>query len=375
MKFSCCAIRRSMIGDRRAGAEHELLGLAHVDQRRDAAAFAHLRQLQRLLARGQRPPRDIELQVERAQLEVRLGDLADEGRQHRAPPPLAWRGAARAPPRWRGGSGPRSRAPTPCCPRVGGLPRCAPPSIPAAGVRPPPACTSALDARILVRSRDPELRLRLQHARRGEPHVVVLRRARCARAPAAARPGTPPTTSRRRMRDRRPRRSAPRIASGVGQHRLRVVRTDQAAGAQQTGRRYRQRVARRESHDALDPGAGVIAALRERDLHVASFSTCTNSIGIRKMASSVAASMPLITTVPRMRRDAAPDPSAIQSGTQPRMNANDVIRIGRSRSLRALERRRHQVLALLRSRALANSTIRIAFFAARPISMTTPICA
>ena len=35
--------------DGRAGAEHELLGLAHVDQRRDTAAFTHLRQLQRLL--------------------------------------------------------------------------------------------------------------------------------------------------------------------------------------------------------------------------------------------------------------------------------------------------------------------------------------
>ncbi len=50
------------------------------------------------------------------------------------------------------------------------------------------------------------------------------------------------------------------------------------------------------------------------------------------MAISVAASMPLITTVPRIRRAAAPEPVAIHSGTQPRMNANDVIRIGRSRS-------------------------------------------
>ena len=30
--------------------------------------------------------------------------------------------------------------------------------------------------------------------------------------------------------------------------------------------------------------------------------------------------------------------------------------------------------ALFRSASLANSTIRIAFFAARPISMTSPIC-
>ena len=43
--------------------------------------------------------------------------------------------------------------------------------------------------------------------------------------------------------------------------------------------------------------------------------------------------MPPMTTVPRTRRETAPEPEAIQSGTQPRMNAKAVIRIGRNRIL------------------------------------------
>src|SRR6202022_2165206 len=61
----------------------------------------------------------------------------------------------------------------------------------------------------------------------------------------------------------------------------------------------------------------------------ASRSTRTNSSGMRKTAIIVAANMPVMTTVPRMRRAAAPEPVATHSGTQPRMKANDVIRMGR----------------------------------------------
>src|SRR4029434_1858713 len=64
----------------------------------------------------------------------------------------------------------------------------------------------------------------------------------------------------------------------------------------------------------------------------------------------VAVSMPLMTTVPRMRRDAAPEPSAIHSGTQPRMKANDVIRIGRRRKLSAFERGDDQLFTFVHAR-------------------------
>ena len=58
------------IGDRGAGAEHELLGLTHVEQRRRAAALRAPASAAAILPRRQRPLRDVELQVERAQLEV-----------------------------------------------------------------------------------------------------------------------------------------------------------------------------------------------------------------------------------------------------------------------------------------------------------------
>ena len=87
----------------------------------------------------------------------------------------------------------------------------------------------------------------------------------------------------------------------------------------------------------------------------------------------VAASMPAITAVPRTRRPAAPAPVAIQSGRQPSTNANDVIRIGRSRR-RAASRAASVTFCPRSTPAFANSTMRIAFLAARPISMTSPIC-
>ena len=96
----------------RARAEHELLRFADVEERGDAAALAHLRQLQRILARGQRALRDLELQIERAQLEVGVGDVADDRRQHGAPAPFGREQLRPRGLRWRAGSGPRNPAPS-----------------------------------------------------------------------------------------------------------------------------------------------------------------------------------------------------------------------------------------------------------------------
>ena len=54
--------------------------------------------------------------------------------------------------------------------------------------------------------------------------------------------------------------------------------------------------------------------------------------GIRKIAMKLAASMPPMTVKPMTWRDSAPAPLALASGTQPRMNAKLVIRIGRRRN-------------------------------------------
>ena len=86
---------------------------------------------------------------------------------------------------------------------------------------------------------------------------------------------------------------------------------------------------------------------------------------------NVDASMPPATAVPTELRDAAPAPVASASGNTPRMNANDVIRIGRRR-MRA-DSIAASTIDMPRSRSCsANSTIRIEFFAARPTSRTRP---
>ena len=88
--------------------------------------------------------------------------------------------------------------------------------------------------------------------------------------------------------------------------------------------------------------------------------------------STVEASIPPNTVVPRDCRLAAPAPAATTSGDTPRMNASAVIRIGRSRSFTACIAASSTVLPSSRSR-LANSTIRMAFLADSPISITSPI--
>ena len=93
---------------------------------------------------------------------------------------------------------------------------------------------------------------------------------------------------------------------------------------------------------------------------------------MRKIETKVAASIPPMTVVPRICRDAAPDPAAIHSGTHPRMKANAVIRIGRSRRRAPANAASTIGLPFARS-ALANYTIRIVFLAARPMSITKPI--
>ncbi len=100
----------------------------------------------------------------------------------------------------------------------------------------------------------------------------------------------------------------------------------------------------------------------------------TKSTGMRKMAIPVENSMPVIVTVPISRRAWPPAPSAFHSGNSPKMNANDVMRIGRSRR-RAPFSAASTSDSPFSSSALANSTMRIAFFAERPISMRRPIWA
>jgi hypothetical protein len=71
-------------------------------------------------------------------------------------------------------------------------------------------------------------------------------------------------------------------------------------------------------------------------------------------------------------RALVPAPLASTSGTTPRMNANDVITIGRKRARAASVAASRIGLPAARS-SRANSTMRIAFFAESAISKTSPI--
>ena len=92
-----------------------------------------------------------------------------------------------------------------------------------------------------------------------------------------------------------------------------------------------------------------------------------------KTPSAVATSIPQKTAVPMTLRDAAPEPDASIRGTTPRMKANAVMRIGRKRS-RAASSPASRAVAPWSRFIFANSTMRIEFFAASPISISRPIC-
>ena len=84
--------------------------------------------------------------------------------------------------------------------------------------------------------------------------------------------------------------------------------------------------------------------------------------------------MPVNTLMPSDRRALAPAPVARTSGRTPRMNANDVMRMGRNR-VRAASTADSMMglLSMVRS-SRATSTIRIPFLADSAINSIMPIC-
>ena len=92
------------------------------------------------------------------------------------------------------------------------------------------------------------------------------------------------------------------------------------------------------------------------------------------MAKLVAASIPPSTVQPIVLRATELAPEAKANGNTPRINAMDVIKIGRKRSRTASNVAGITAIPLS-TRSLANSTINIAFFADKPINVIKPICA
>ena len=104
-----------------------------------------------------------------------------------------------------------------------------------------------------------------------------------------------------------------------------------------------------------------------------SFWNSTNRAGTMSTWSIMPMSIPPIEPVPRARLPLAPAPVANIMGRRPMIMASEVMRMGRRRAVAPW------MAALttdmpVRRRSTANSTIRMAFLARRPISMMSAIC-
>src|SRR6185312_4504466 len=98
----------------------------------------------------------------------------------------------------------------------------------------------------------------------------------------------------------------------------------------------------------------------------------TKNDGTKITARHVDAIIPLNTDRPSDTRALAPAPVAVTNGNTPRMNANEVIRIGRN-LVRAASSAASRIGSPEARLSRATSTIRIAFFADNAISSTNPI--
>lgn len=94
--------------------------------------------------------------------------------------------------------------------------------------------------------------------------------------------------------------------------------------------------------------------------------------GIKKIAIKVAANIPPITGQPNAWRLAAPAPLDKTNGTQPKIKAIEVMMMGRKRK-RAASKAESSRLIPSSCFITANSTIKMAFFAAKPTKVTNPI--
>jgi len=81
-----------------------------------------------------------------------------------------------------------------------------------------------------------------------------------------------------------------------------------------------------------DQGAVFDVFCKEPEVH---FRMTWKNTGVKKIPNKVTPSIPKKTAVPRVRRISAPAPSAMTSGSTPRMNAKEVMMIGRNRTLAA----------------------------------------
>ena len=99
----------------------------------------------------------------------------------------------------------------------------------------------------------------------------------------------------------------------------------------------------------------------------------TNNAGTIKIWQIIPINIPPMAAVPKVRLPCAPTPKANIIGSKPTTMAKEVIKIGRKRA--AAPKTAAQVMLIpMRRRSNANSTIKMAFFANKPINMIKAIC-
>ena len=99
--------------------------------------------------------------------------------------------------------------------------------------------------------------------------------------------------------------------------------------------------------------------------------TTTKKIGTKNTARKVPTTMPEITPVPMARWLAELAPEAMASGTTPKMKASEVMTIGRKRRWAAASADSMTPLPCA-CRSLANSMIKMAFLADKPMMVISP---
>src|SRR5262249_22961862 len=127
------------------------------------------------------------------------------------------------------------------------------------------------------------------------------------------------------------------IEPRVPQKRTRITQVSRGAGPASKKDRPREwsALVYDETFLLASHSAALITSCGCRFLRAAfrssSFCSTAKNDGTKRTARQVEAMMPLRTLTPREIRLTAPAPVAVTSGTTPRPNANDVIKIGRNR--------------------------------------------
>ena len=166
------------IGNGLGGGVNQLFGLAHIEQGGRAVLRQYLREVQGVLARGQRVARDLQREVELTDLEIGAGNARDHRIEHRALSPFGGEPVGPCRLGLTAIFAPEIEVPDGRQTDLRGVGIVGRKHRGDLGVALGEGFGTGIDRRKLIRARDAELRLRLQHARGRDAHIVILSQRR-----------------------------------------------------------------------------------------------------------------------------------------------------------------------------------------------------